>query len=214
MRHDGDQLIENSYRDEVALGTIENRGYSRGTGTLLLPHGRHIQVSHEEGSLEIANALARAAWTVWEKHLNDALDFLMGSGAPALSFPEIGTVHEGIVRSYEKKQQTDIDRKPKFYDNGDPMMQLVITLETEERDPADDDDDGMRRLFVKGSMLVAVRDAVKAAKHKGDIAGGKLAVKYVKDGKPTRPGYSAPKEFAAKFEPPAADPFGYDEEPF
>lgn len=47
-----------------------DRGYSRGVGTLLLPNGQQVGVSQEEMSLELANALARAAWELWEEHMN------------------------------------------------------------------------------------------------------------------------------------------------
>lgn len=208
-------LVENAHRDEVALFAIEDRGYSRGTGTLLLPSGRQVSTSHEEGCLELSNALARHVWGEW---MNEALDWLMGAGAPSLSFKELGTSHEGVVRSYEKKQQSDPTGALKTYDNGDPMYQLVVTLATEERDPENPDDDGLRRLYVKGNMLVALRDAIKRSQHKGDIVGGTVGVKYVKDGQATRAGFTAPKEYAAKFTPPPAetvtDGYGYDEEPF
>lgn len=148
--------------------------------------------------------------------MNDALEYLMGGGEPTLSFLEIGVSHEGTVRKFEKQQQRDLATgQPKHYDNGDPMWQLVFTLETDERDPERDDDDGVRRLFAKGNMVAAIREAVKRSGHKGDLVGGKLGVKYVKDGKPSRAGFNAPKEYLAKFEAPKPEALeGWDEEPF
>lgn len=148
--------------------------------------------------------------------MNDALEYLMGGGEPTLSFLEKGTAHEGRIRKFEKVQQRDLATgQPKHYDNGDPMWQIVFTLETDERDPEVDDDDGVRRLFAKGRMVAAIREAVKRSGHKGDLVGGKLGVKYVKDGTATRSGFNAPKEFVAKFEPPVSEALdGWDEEPF
>lgn len=133
---------------------------------------------------------------------NEALDYLLG-GAPTANFLEIGTVHEGRIRTYEKVQQRDMDTgSPKFWDDGSPMWQMVITIETDERDPDIDGDDGVRRLFVKAQMLQAVRDAIRKSGHRGEVRGGKLGVKYVRDDPPTRKGFNGPKVYVAKFEPP------------
>jgi len=49
------------------------------------------------------------------------------------------------------------------------MEQLVITLQTADRDPAKPDDDGQRRVFAKGGMLKAIRAAVKAKSPTGKL---------------------------------------------
>lgn len=153
-------------------------------------------------------------------HTDEAMDFLMtsGGGAPTAKFPEIGTVHKGRILSMERKQQTDfLSKKPLFWDNGDPRWELVITLQTDERDDETEDDDGQRRIFAKGKLMYAIREAVEASGFRGSsLVGGNLAVKYTGNGKASQPGMSPPKEYAAKFEPPAAvDDLGdYDEESF
>lgn len=135
----------------------------------------------------------------------DSLEgFLNATGSPAAKFPTIGTLVKGTVTAAELTQQTDpADGKPKTWDNGEPRMQIVVTLATDERDATIDDDDGTRRLFVKGQMLKTVREAVKAAGVKTIEAGGTLAVKYTGDGEKTNPAYTAPKLYVAQYKAPA-----------
>lgn len=156
--------------------------------------------------------------------MSDALDFLLG-GAPTANFLTVGTVHKGRIRSYEKTQQRDMDSgQPKVWDNGEPMWQIVFTIETDERDPEIDGDDGVRRLFAKAQMLGAIRGAIRKSGHRGDVVGGILGVKYQKDDPPTKKGFAGPKVYQAVFEPPtqtddfsAEEPDSYyadNEEPF
>lgn len=127
-----------------------------------------------------------------------ANDLLMGGGGKTAKFPNIGDKIVGTVVSAEPTQQTDIDGKAKFWDDGKPMMQVVITLQTDSRE--DDDDDGVRKLYVKGQMLKAVQEVVRP--HKGLQVGGKIAVQYTGDGEVKQRGYNAPKLYAAQYEPP------------
>lgn len=156
--------------------------------------------------------------------MSDALEYLMG-GAPTASFLTIGTVHQGRIRSYEKSQQRDMQTgEKKFWDDGEPMWQIVFTLETDERDPELDGDDGVRRIFAKAQMLQAIRDAIKRSGHRTEIRGGHLAVKYDADGEARTRGFSAPKIYKAQFTAPdpaevfdeiaaAVNERDYDDEP-
>lgn len=141
---------------------------------------------------------------------------LMGGGAPSASFLEIGTVHKGRITDLDTQQQHDFDTgRPKFWDDGKPAMQIVVTLATDERDPNQPDDDGLRRIFIKSAMTAAVREAVKKAGARGLGIGGVLAVKYTGDGEPKRKGGLPPKQYKATYEPPAAKTVDLDdEEPF
>jgi hypothetical protein len=96
----------------------------------------------------------------------DANDILMGGGVTSAAFPEIGTTVSGrICWGPEARQQTDMDTgEPKTFPNGDPMMQIIVHLETAERDPANPDDDGTRALYIKFNLLNAVRAAVKTGR--------------------------------------------------
>lgn len=79
----------------------------------------------------------------------------------------IGTSFTGIICDELKSGQiTDFETKqPAFYQNGDPKMQVIIKLQTEMREEADDD--GIRSLYVKGQMLAAFQQAVQQNKHLG-----------------------------------------------
>lgn len=132
-----------------------------------------------------------------------------GGGAPSAKFPTIGTLVKGTVTDLRVEQQRDFGTgDPKFYKDGNPMLQLVVTLATDERDPAIEDDDGHRRLFVKGQMKAAVQTAVKATNTRLE-PGGVLAVKYVSD-KPTDKGAPA-KQYVAQYQPAAHDQSAVDD---
>jgi hypothetical protein len=79
----------------------------------------------------------------------------------------VGTSFTGIICSDLKSNQvTDFETKlPKTYQNGDPVMQVVMELQTEYRE--EPDDDGVRSLYVKGQMLSAFQAAVQQHRHLG-----------------------------------------------
>lgn len=133
---------------------------------------------------------------------SDANDLLQG-GAPSAKFPTIGTTIKGTVVSAKKSQQTDIDGKLKFWDDGNPMWQIVITLQTDQRDPSIQNDDGERRLFVKGQMQTALKAALKDAGATGLEVGATLAVQYESDGE-AKPGKSAPKVYRGQYVKPVS----------
>lgn len=146
-------------------------------------------------------------------------DFLLGGGESrkgrSLSFKTIGTTHTGtITAAPEVRQQRDPDDGSlKTWDNGDPVWQIVVPIQTTLRSAEVEDDDGMRYLYVSGSkkpesrsMHVAVADAVRAAGAKGLEVGGQLTITYTADG-PKKPGASvvrnAPKQYQASYVPAA-----------
>lgn len=134
--------------------------------------------------------------------------FLMGGGGRSATFKNIGDVVEGTIAAPPTlRQQTDIDSgKPKTWDNGDPVMQLVVQLQTNERE--DPDDDGLRNLYVSGgfkraSLQKAVADAIRTAKASGLAVGGRLAVKFTGEEPPQKKGMNPAKLYAAKYTPPS-----------
>lgn len=132
---------------------------------------------------------------------DEALDYLLASGATVAKFTNVGDVHRGKVLGYKLEQVTEMKTKePKFFASGDPMMQIIFELETDERDPQDPDDTGKRRVFAKGYMLSAVRSAIQVAGHTGSLIGGTLALKYYADGE-SKNGLNPPKLFEARFKP-------------
>lgn len=132
-------------------------------------------------------------------------DFLMGGGAPSAKFPAIGALVAGRIATQPTvEQQRDYTTgELKFWKDGNPMMQLVVTLATNDRSPEITDDDGTRRLYVKGQMKTAIQQAVKTAGARGLEVGGVLTVRYVSDGPQDNPRFSPPKQFTAHFAPAA-----------
>jgi hypothetical protein len=138
--------------------------------------------------------------------LDDINDFLAG-GLPGAAFDEIGDEWTGTVISAERVQQTDYDTGvPVTWDDGQPKMMLHIDIATEVRDEEIVGDDGSRRLYVRGNLLTAVRQAMRAAKVRLE-PGCILTVKYVDDGTPPKKGMNAPKLYEATIQ---AAPTGID----
>ena len=128
--------------------------------------------------------------------------FLMGSGGRSAKFEQHKDEVDGTIVSTEMRQQTDFKSgKPKFWDDGNAMMQLVVTLKI-EGPGVDDEDDLLRKLYVKSQMQAAVKDAVLEVGEDGLANGGRLFVRYVSDKDPTGPGLSGAKQYIAKYQAP------------
>lgn len=142
--------------------------------------------------------------------LNDINEDI-GGGSPSFKFATIGDTLKGTVVDGDKRQDTDLQGAPKFWDNGDPISVYVLTLQTELRnfeglsDAAADrltQDDGLRTVWARGRMWKAIQAAVRAkAGGKGIERGGTLAVQYTGD-EATKFG-SAAKCYAADYAPPS-----------
>jgi hypothetical protein len=144
----------------------------------------------------------------------DVDKFLFGGGGKAARFEKIGDTVEGTITNVEVTQQTSMeDNQPLTWPDGQPRMQLVVTLQTSAKDDADDD--GVRKVYAKGgkyepaegtgtSMKDAIADAVKKAGAKSISEGGKLKVGHTGMGKKTNRGFSAPKLFRAVYTAPVA----------
>lgn len=131
-----------------------------------------------------------------------AEDFLMGGGgAPSAKFPQPGTTVAGRITEQPRlEQQRDFTTgEAKFWKDGNPQMQLIVTVQTDQRDPQIDEDDGRRRLYVKGALKNAVADAVRAAGARGLEVGGHLTVTYTHDGQATQRGMNPPKQYTAQY---------------
>lgn len=145
-------------------------------------------------------------------------DFLLGGGAGSAFGKDdpVGTVITGTIAVAPTVQvQTDIATgKPLEWENGDAKEQLVVTLQTALR--ADDDDDGKRNVYVKGSkkagsrsMHDAVASAVRASGAKGLAVGGTLTVQFTGTEPSQTRGFNDRKLYAAKYEPPVAAASGF-----
>jgi hypothetical protein len=140
------------------------------------------------------------------RNLPDANDFLFAGGIPSAKFDTIGTTVIGTIKNPPTtQQQTDFDTgQPKFWDDGRPMLQVVVDIQTDQRDPDIEDDDGVRRLYVRGKHLTnAVRDAVRRAGAKRLEVGATLQVTFSGEDEPKRRGANGAKQYTAVYTPPA-----------
>lgn len=138
----------------------------------------------------------------------DPDQFLMGGGVVrSAKFAQYGDTITGQVVETRITQRTDIQTKePLTWPNGDPKLQLVVTLQTTLRE--DPDDDGMRNVYVSGStqpgsrsMHAAVADAVRAAGAETLEVGGVLSVTYDSEEASSTPGFMF-KKYRAHFQRP------------
>lgn len=144
--------------------------------------------------------------------MTDANALLMGSSIPSATFPEAGTEHKGVILGFDSVQAKNFKtQKPEFWDDGNPKMQVRITLQTDERDPEAESDNGVRRLYVSSKgMREAIAAAVKKTGASGLAVGGKLAVQYTRDGQ-SENGLNPPKMYAAFYQPPPMSQPDHDE---
>lgn len=121
-----------------------------------------------------------------------AEQFLTNSGKPA-KLERIGEYVQGdIIDDPQMMQQRDYETENlTFYADGAPAMQLVIRLQTEQRDPDKPDDDGVRTIYVKGQLKTAVIAAMRGLDHNVPRKGGVMRVTLtglepvkLKNGKP------------------------------
>lgn len=137
---------------------------------------------------------------------NDSYGFLGGNSTPGAKFTDPGASVTGVIAEEPtSSQQTTPKGDLKTWDDGNPMLQLVVTLQTSERDSEIEDDDGKRRLYVKGQMKKAVGDAVRTVGAKGLDVGGTLTVTYTHDGERSNPAFSPPKQYVAVYVAPTGD---------
>lgn len=148
---------------------------------------------------------------------DDDGDFLAGGGgAPAISWKDRspGFKVKGTILEISRTQQIDPQTKePKTWKDGNPMWQHVFTIQTEARNPQIEDDDGKRRLFVKGSrkpesksLAAAINGAAQRAglQKQNDMVHAEIEVEYLGKGTPTSVGLAAPNLFAATLTPGVA----------
>jgi hypothetical protein len=133
---------------------------------------------------------------------NEVEAFLMAGGVRGAKFERIGDTVKGIIMSSELRDQTDMKGNVKRFDDGNPMKQVVVTIMTDPQLHEDEDDDGMRRIFVKSHMTIAFREALRKAGVRGPAEGGKIAVKFIGEEPPTQRGYNPTKKYQVWYEDP------------
>lgn len=137
--------------------------------------------------------------------LNESYGFLSGNKVPywptkASTFGD--SINGTICEEPTVSQQTEPNGALKTWPDGNPMMQMVVTIKTGIRDPQIEEDDGRRTLYVKGQMQAALRDAVTAVGRKGIDVGGEITMVYTHDKEPASRGLSPARQFSCVYKPP------------
>lgn len=138
-------------------------------------------------------------------------DEFMGGGFKTFPFDNPGDLVSGyVIELPVKEQQKDMKTGlPKFWndDTAQPMWMWRIVLQTELRDPKDQQDDGRRTLYLSWHRLNAVRNAVRAAGETKIKLNGQLALRFDAYGEETKKGFSKPKiDWTAWYRAPASEP--------
>jgi hypothetical protein len=115
----------------------------------------------------------------------------------------IGDTVTGTIIDSEVRQSRNFDdNKLEFWDDESPRLQIVVNLQTDLADDADDD--GVRSVYVKwwGSSRKAFLTAVKEAGATDIEPGGTLTASYTGDGDQPDRKKSAPKLYAFGYKVP------------
>ncbi|KQR01463.1 hypothetical protein ASF74_07820 [Arthrobacter sp. Leaf145] len=124
------------------------------------------------------------------------------------------TVAGTITEISDQKQATKFNPNPQakreldFWPSGDPVMEVWITLQTQERDQQDPEDTGLRTTVVTvnqkaGGQLAAIMDACEAVKAPTPLPGGFLAVTFTGFDPQSQNPQNPRKLYAAQYQVPA-----------
>ena len=122
-----------------------------------------------------------------EDMTNDATAALMRpatSGTPWAKFSDVGAVVTGVILAMDRRQRTEYETNaPLTNKDGTPATEIVIVLQTDERDATLDADDGRRALHapewdLPGCLRLALAAAVEASGATAPAIGGTFAVQH------------------------------------
>src|SRR5688500_14473774 len=160
-------------------------------------------------------------------------------GAPALSYPranDVDTPQGGRQRQYTDQSlknvvrgglildtpqvtnQTDMNGKPLFWDDGSPKQQMIVTVlcdgsrggARDERNPANPADTGKRRIYIKSGLGAAVRDGLLQVGATTLSQGGEWYIDWTGE-TPPKPNMDPARLYAQEYEvPPVALPAAPD----
>jgi len=125
------------------------------------------------------------------------------------------TVAGPITEISDQKQATKWNPDPKakreldFWPSGDPVMEVWLTVQTQERNPQDEEDTGLRTIVItvnqkQGGQLAAIMDACEAAGVQAPAVGGFLALTFTGFDPESKNPQNPRKLYAAKYQAPAA----------
>ncbi|MGK9225326.1 hypothetical protein, partial [Microbacterium sp. SA156] len=130
---------------------------------------------------------------------------LFDSSSKGVKFDVVGASITGTVKSAPReRQQTKFGtQEPDFWPNGDPKMQILIDLQTDRRDDANDD--GERTLYVASkNMKRAIGDAIRASGANDVLPGGVLSVTYTGNDPQSKNPANPAKLYTAQYTPPTS----------
>lgn len=140
---------------------------------------------------------ARPAVSMTPEQMLASIESQSSKGA---KFEQPGTSISGIIENVTANQIRDFQsRQPKFFDDGQPQMQVLVTINTGVTDPMVEDDDGRRTVYIKGFGLQ--RRAWLQALHNAGLRkaaevrpGDRFTATFTGFGE-AKPGMNAPKLF-------------------
>ncbi|WP_314325479.1 hypothetical protein [Paenarthrobacter ilicis] len=148
--------------------------------------------------------------------MNNGLDaFKKKAPGKFAKFLQPGATTAGIITEIsDQKQAKKFNRDPKaareldFWPSGDPVMEVWISLQTQERDPQDPEDTGIRVVVVTvnqkaGGQLAAIMDACEAAGAETPLPGGLLAITFTGFDPNSENAQNPRKLYAARYQLPA-----------
>lgn len=141
-----------------------------------------------------------------------AFDFFAPRASHSWKFTNPGDTHTGTITEVsDARQATEYGSNELAYwdkERTRPKMQVVVTLDTAERDPQDANDTGKRTLWVvedgrSGSILSAIRQAVHQAGAGTIDIGGQLTVAFSGFDPNSKNPANPRKVYTASYVPPA-----------
>lgn len=131
------------------------------------------------------------------------------------TFPQPGATVAGMITEIsDQKHATKYNRDrnaPKeldYWKSGDPKMEVWVTVQTQERDPQDPEDNGLRTIVVTvnqkpGGQLAAIMDACEAVGAETPLPGGFVALTFTGFDPASDNPQNPRKLFAAQYKAPA-----------
>lgn len=160
---------------------------------------------------------ARPAVSMTPEQMLASIESQSSKGA---KFEQPGTSISGIIENVTANQIRDFkSRQPKFFDDGQPQMQVLVTINTGVTDPMVEDDDGRRTVYIKGFGLQ--RHAWIQALHNAGLRkaaevrpGDRFTATFTGFGE-AKPGMNAPKlfEYVIEHQSPADLAMGQPQQP-
>lgn len=96
------------------------------------------------------------------------------AGAPSAKLSNIGDSVQGVIYRMERQTEKDDDGNEVLNEWGKPKPVFVAHLITALRDPANPDDDGSRRVWMKGNALWTFKEFLKVNNIRAPKVGGRL----------------------------------------